>query len=594
MVKRKQNKLKTKSKNIIKRYSCKICGNRFQYPTHVRTHIKRVHHPVWKKCDIDGCNKQYKQDGHLKGHKARTHKLGARYICEICDEHYWYESNFKDHELKHGVVEELYYCDECDRDFTRNDSLTRHVKTQHTALSRDFHCPNKCGASFKTKNLLGGHLRYDCKLREINESDYILCQIKDCSFDNGNPYKTTDKRAMKRHLAKDHKIGEQKCQLCNSKYCDSIGLKEHLARDHNIGSRFYCECGEQYYSVGKYKRHRRDAHNEVLNWYECEECPSMFKDNNALIGHVKYVHNGHLLMDIKCPFECGFLTKREGSMKSHVKKFCKKNPNQNRVTLYCDECEHNTTNPYNLEDHKARMHDGTIEIINCEYCCNDYKGIYSYRKHIRGVHDIGDKECQLCVRKCGKLHDTIIDNKSLKICKICHNKLTGYKTRIEKVVVEYMKEHFHGEIMKQDQFVRGEACLPYKPDTMYGCIIGNRILYIEIDEHEHKYNSHYKCDEKRMSDLYDETPGYDVVFIRFNPHNYNYEDKSKKITDLDAKLKMLINVMEMCSDSKNNPSSPLSLIYMFYSKNNSILAQNISYEMIQTREDLEKFKRRNK
>ena len=43
---------------------------------------------------------------------------------------------------------------------------------------------------------------------------------------------------------------------------------------------------------------------------------------------------------------------------------------------------------------------------------------------------------------------------------------------------------------------------------MYSCAINNVTIYCEIDEHQHfNTNGSYKCEEKRMSDLYDETPG---------------------------------------------------------------------------------------
>ena len=84
-------------------------------------------------------------------------------------------------------------------------------------------------------------------------------------------------------------------------------------------------------------------------------------------------------------------------------------------------------------------------------------------------------------------------------------------------------------MLVQDATVKGEACLKYRPDIMYAS--ENLVIYVEIDEHQHKYgNGSYQCDEKRMSDLYDETPGKLVVFVRYNPPTYKPPAGVAKVT----------------------------------------------------------------
>ena len=79
---------------------------------------------------------------------------------------------------------------------------------------------------------------------------------------------------------------------------------------------------------------------------------------------------------------------------------------------------------------------------------------------------------------------------------------TGQKKRIEHRYAHYLDKHYDFP-SRNDVNVRGSACTRYRPDILYVGI--KRILHIEIDEHEHQNKSgNYSCDEKRISDLYDE------------------------------------------------------------------------------------------
>ena len=104
------------------------------------------------------------------------------------------------------------------------------------------------------------------------------------------------------------------------------------------------------------------------------------------------------------------------------------------------------------------------------------------------------------------------------------------------------------------------------------------VLHIECDEHQHKYNNgNYSCDEKRISDCYNEFAGKKYVVIRWNPHNYKPPKKIKK-KNIDERLEML---GELIKRTIVNPLDNIIYIYyMFYDKNNKRLARNIKYELI--------------
>ena len=103
------------------------------------------------------------------------------------------------------------------------------------------------------------------------------------------------------------------------------------------------------------------------------------------------------------------------------------------------------------------------------------------------------------------------------------------------------------------------------------------ILYIEIDEHEHKWNNgNYACDEKRMSDLYDETPGKKVLFIRYNPHAYKSIAKNINVND---RRKILLGTMKYAMKNFDD-NKHLEVWYLFYSQNNSRLSKNLPNKIL--------------
>ena len=125
---------------------------------------------------------------------------------------------------------------------------------------------------------------------------------------------------------------------------------------------------------------------------------------------------------------------------------------------------------------------------------------------------------------------------------------------------------------------------------MYASPDSNLILYIEIDEHQHlNNNTTYNCEEKRMSDIYDETPGKHVLFIRFNPHEYKYPKKYDKLL-LKQKLNILLETIKYITSEdyiKNiENSAHLKIIYICYSYDNKLLSKSLPHTLVYSEEDI--------
>lgn len=259
------------------------------------------------------------------------------------------------------------------------------------------------------------------------------------------------------------------------------------------------------------------------------------------------------------------------------------------TTWYCCDqpgCGHKTKHSSSIKTHKANIHDINVIWYHCDQhgCGFKAKQSANLKQHKAVVHDIGAFRCQLCEGACGKTtpwtcSKTLVQ---LDICRKCYLKSTGYKTRVEKQVVGWLQEHFPHPIVRQDRRVQGDACLAYRPDIMYYDGLEQLTIYVEVDEHQHKYgNGSYACDEKRMSDLYDETSGL-VVFVRYNPHTYKPPHGTPKVNSGNDRRRLLLRTLEniVINWKALQDEAPLHVIYICYDQDNPNIAQRIPTRIV--------------
>ena len=91
----------------------------------------------------------------------------------------------------------------------------------------------------------------------------------------------------------------------------------------------------------------------------------------------------------------------------------------------------------------------------------------------------------------------------------------NYKTK-EYAVVQYVKSKFPNLDWIADKRING-GCSKRRPDLLVD--LGYQILIIEIDENQHiEYDS--SCENKRVMELSQDLAHRPIVFIRFNPDDY--------------------------------------------------------------------------
>lgn len=89
----------------------------------------------------------------------------------------------------------------------------------------------------------------------------------------------------------------------------------------------------------------------------------------------------------------------------------------------------------------------------------------------------------------------------------------GYQTK-ERAVTCFLKDAFPTVTWTCDRRVT-DGCSARRPDML--CDLGDQVLIVEIDEHQH---ASYSCENKRMMQLSTDVGHRPIVFIRFNPDDY--------------------------------------------------------------------------
>ena len=409
---------------------------------------------------------------------------------------------------------------------------------------------------------------------------YLLC--------NQCEYKTKDKPKLKRHKARIHDIDVTwyDCDVegCQSKFKSAGEVKSHKAHKHNIDVTWHpCDvkgCQSKFKSVDILKKHKARIHDIDVTWYDCDVkgCQSKFKSAGEVKQHKARIHDIDVTWydcDVK---GCKSKFKTNSELKQH-----KAQKHDIDVTWhYCDVegCIWKCKTVGNLKQHKANKHDMDVMWHYCDVggCMWKFKEKCNLKRHKRNIHNIGNLQCGICFELCGRVvsHEFAYGQSTLTgtidICRQCCRDYGLKKDRIEHRYMTRLDEYIDFPSY-DDQMVRGEACLRYRPDRLYLDVNSRVYIQIEIDENEHRSGS-YKCEERRISEIYDEfaesVPDHFVV-IRFNPDEYdkNNDDREGVFEERACHLAEIIQYVR-----KHPPPEKVSIIYMYYSENNPQITQN--------------------
>ena len=166
----------------------------------------------------------------------------------------------------------------------------------------------------------------------------------------------------------------------------------------------------------------------------------------------------------------------------------------------------------------------------------------------------------------------------MEVCRKCFNKLTGCKTRKELRMREFLLNdpalaHLTPWLQRLDRRIYGEACTAYRPDALY--VGTDAWIQVECQESQHSGQA-YSCEEKRISEIFDETGGKPLVVIMWNP------DRSRTHkSPLDDRLPALRDAILRASSSIPDPDKLIQVWYLYYDQNtNPNICKNLPIEHI--------------
>jgi hypothetical protein len=203
------------------------------------------------------------------------------------------------------------------------------------------------------------------------------------------------------------------------------------------------------------------------------------------------------------------------------------------------------------------------------------KALYCSKHKLEGMIDIKHNYCKsyLCFTHGNKKYDGF--------CLYCYMHLfpdkpvlRNYKTK-EYAVIEFVKTTFPDLSWISDKRISG-GCSKKRPDLFLD--LGYQVIIIEVDENQHTtYDC--SCENKRIMELSNDVGHKPIVFIRFNPDDYEENEiviKScwgvnkkgicvvKKLKEWDKRLNTLKEQINYWIHPDNITTKTVETIQLFY------------------------------
>ena len=253
---------------------------------------------------------------------------------------------------------------------------------------------------------------------------------------------------------------------------------------------------------------------------------------------------------------------------------CKIIPNYNiegGKPLYC--LEHKKDEMINVKSKKC-IHEGCKVIPH--FNIKGEKALYCSKHKKDGMVDVKHTTCKtyLC--------STRVQEKYDGYCLFCYINTfpdkpvsRNYKTK-EYAVVERIKTKYPDFSWKTDKIIQ-DGCSKRRPDILLD--LGYQIIIVEVDENQH-IDYDCSCENKRIMELSQDLGHRPIVFIRFNPDDYNngknitscwVQDKKgicvvkkSKKEEWNQRLNTLEETIQYWTDPVNKTNKTIEIIQLFY------------------------------
>ena len=341
-----------------------------------------------------------------------------------------------------------------------------------------------------------------------------------------------------------------------------------------------------------------DVKNKTCIYEGCKIIPNYNKENSTKALYCS-THKLEGMVDVKnktCIYEgCKIqpVFNKEGSTKAL---YCFSHKLEGMINIISSTCIHEgckiqpvfnkecSTKALYCSTHKL---EGMVDVKNktCIYegCKiipnynkeNSTKALYCSTHKLEGMVDIKNKRCK------SYLCSTQVSEKYDGYCLYCYINLfpdkpvsRNYKTK-EYEVIEFVKTTFPDLSWISDKKIT-DGCSKRRPDLFLD--LGYQIIIIEVDENQH-VDYDCSCENKRIMELSQDIGHKPIVFIRFNPDDYEKNEiviKScwgvnkkgicvvKKSKEWDQRLNTLTEQINYWIHPNNITTKTVEIIQLFY------------------------------
>jgi hypothetical protein len=208
------------------------------------------------------------------------------------------------------------------------------------------------------------------------------------------------------------------------------------------------------------------------------------------------------------------------------------------------------------------------------------KGLYCAEHKQDGMIDVINPSCKSdwCDIRANKKYDNY--------CLFCYIKLfpnepiaRNYKTK-EKAVVDFITLKYPTQTWISDKKVQ-DGCSKRRPDLLLD--LGYQIIIVEVDENQH-IDYDCSCENKRIMELSLDLDHRPIIFIRFNPDDYVYNEqniascwgydklgisriKRNKVHEWSDRLNTLSETIDYWCNPNNITEKTVEVIELFYDTN---------------------------
>jgi hypothetical protein len=147
------------------------------------------------------------------------------------------------------------------------------------------------------------------------------------------------------------------------------------------------------------------------------------------------------------------------------------------------------------------------------------------------------------------------------------------RQKVKEIRVFNMLKCEYGEPHEYNVRVSSKCGKKHSEEKEFGYDFGTHKLYIEVDENQHK--SYCELGEiNRMKNIYMDDGGIPIIFLRYNPDNYQTNGK-KQITSQQKREVELVKWIKYYENIDNIQGFHLSAQYLFYTDGDNTKLHNI-------------------